>query len=116
MATTTAGTLQAFDIDVQVSPKKAVLHSAAPGADFDDDGGLFRPSANAFATGEIRGIVDVRHGPSALAGAVEIARFTLLPLKPAAGQWVEFTSAALADPQGRAFEVTAIGTPILISE
>ena len=113
---TNGGLVQAFGLGVKAPAKKVLLHSAVAGADFDDDGHLALAPSYQIATGEIRRLVDVRHGATALSGHFEVARFTLSPIKAGANVMLEFTATSLAGPNGNDLAVTTLALPLYITQ
>lgn len=95
-----------FEIDIKVPYQNALLHSVLPSAPFDDNGMLFvNPTYNIW-TGEIKRIVDFRHGSSSATGLVEIAEFTMIPHTGTSSAVLEFTKVKIADANGEEFAVT----------
>jgi hypothetical protein len=109
-----SGSLQAFDLDFQVSPATAAWIAEARLSEFDDDGAWFVAPVSDFLGGTMKQVIDLRHGDTALRGPVRLVRLRLVALEPGPAS-ITVSSAGLAGAEGQSFAVTLDALPLDVS-
>ncbi len=98
---TSGPALQAFEVGIDVDPAVLTPVDVLPHTEFDDDGQLFISPTVDAGSGEIRGVVELRHGAGAT-GSVRVASFQFMA---GAAGWSEVAvvTSGLAAETGQVF-------------
>jgi len=107
--------LQAYEATVAASAGsgRVGIVSALPAADFDDDGKFFKPPAYALLDGEIRDLVDLRHGQYTTL-PVRVAGFLMVGDLPGSTT-LRALDVRLVNSNGAELPVTLIDEPVTVA-